>query len=1720
MTEHDNEYMTQGTESSGSSSSFPLSGATLVPSSMSSSAPATSQPTRKSRLIMDSDDEMEDDGAIRPEEEDMLNLPMGYQSLDMNFGQDFVATGPSTIDNCNQDRIHVNPVDLGSRAPTQGESRPSTSTRDEDDLFGDDFFAQFGADGELEFQEGLNKKPLFSRRIPLLEATDESNDGPDNEDLGLEKLSISQSHRTKSGAPPVTETTRSTHTASSSTTITSSIPSRLNSFGRSSSSTEHLSSKSHGRSQHEDELYEMAARQEDAMLDDLIRQDEMLRDEGAGLQELLEAQFHEQELSMRQTSDTNKRKGPGINPATTAASAESSDIAETIAEYDRFLAESALIGNSGLENAIEASKRSRLQPPPERSGRSGLSTKAKAPEVKKYDYTLPPATGSFIKAKSSSGESFYLPKKVRTNEAKNSFMQQLLPNEKGSSLLTVPIHRMMDEMEMEIRNQKEEALLLLEDDDVMGLEDDPTSGPNERLWVDKYRPKKYTDLMGDERVNREVLSWIKEWDQCVFGRKYHKFTPEHKKQQFKEFRKPDALGRPDRKVLLLTGPPGLGKTTMAHVIARQAGYNVVEVNASDDRTGASIKGKIEAALEIQSILGSDKPNMLVIDEIDGVSSSGGEQSFIKLLVDIATVEVASKEETSKAGGGGRKNNKKFTKKPLMRPIICICNDQYAPVLRPLRTIAQIYQFKKPSVRTVVNRLQQICEIEQVPSDTRAFGVLYEMTEGDMRSCLNTLQFIKNKSRTSPRIAADATQSSPYKSGASSGSSGDGLTVEALTKSTIGRKDQNKTLFSVWEEIFQATYARKTRSALKVMEEGREGLVKDDNNTYVSRMVGIVQNNGDYDKLMQGCFENYPTMIFHDVAMSKVVEMTEWLAFYDQLNYRVSSNFEYEVGGYMAYALASFHRFFAGSVRQKIEYPRKDYESFVAHKANESILQGMALNLPAKVQRHFRKSNFATELLSPFLRILSPFLRPVNKQLIKPDERAVLMRLVDIMIHFQLTFIQEKTEDGQFLYRLEPSIEKLGDFSTIGLKNVLTNRYAVRQLIAQEIEMELVRRTEAAKEAKMGAFFGKTGQNASMLTGVSASVLPMEPELSLKEATDFFGRAIVVPDSSHAGAGGTLSLDMMDRPKKKTRIWYKFNEGFSNAVKAKAISHVNLYFMTPCLLFTKIASTITWEQFLAFWPIPVFFLLFSAVSWTLAKYGSRFLRFNRDEEKFVIASVLFSNTNSLPMALVQSLALSAAGAQLLRDEHDTQEQAAARGISYILFYAIFGNLVRWSYGFTLLVPKDPEPSLAPSIDSPLSVQASPPPELENVLVDADEPSGSGPANRVIDTAPSSPRTLYGEHNDNYADYMGDDDDHSDSQDPRTRRNSAASLFSITKKAKRNQHSTNLQPISPPTQSPRGLSLGFPSRRQNRKHVKGSTRKMLRQKATTALERIRQVLTPPLFTALLALVIGLVPALHQLIMGADSKFYAYVIRPIEGCGAAAIPMILLCLGAQVVHLASTNAATPDPRRPAPPQRRRSSNIPSVFPHAHSISDSSSSEDDEQEDPGWLRIPNQGSRKAHTQGRGQTTLSHASSSTTLYQQHNDQASDDELPTPGQLLPSSDNGLTETGLYLRGHRYKKITPVAFTLLARMVLAPLICLPAILFHPSNMSPILTMDPMFTLTLMLLAAAPTAINMTQLCQIKGFFETEMAQVLFWSYCVLGIPCVLGWSLVGLWAAAR
>jgi chromosome transmission fidelity protein 18 len=166
------------------------------------------------------------------------------------------------------------------------------------------------------------------------------------------------------------------------------------------------------------------------------------------------------------------------------------------------------------------------------------------------------------------------------------------------------------------------------------------------LWTDKYRAKKFMDLLGDERIHRDIMRWIKHWDYCVFGRdipkssSYHSSYNNHnnhnnsntgnqsgkfsstnaKPATFGGVQAPDPYQRPQQRILMLHGPPGLGKTTLAHVAAKMAGYEVLEINASDDRSGSAARDKIVDAVETAGIDRRGrrgKERCVILDECDG-----------------------------------------------------------------------------------------------------------------------------------------------------------------------------------------------------------------------------------------------------------------------------------------------------------------------------------------------------------------------------------------------------------------------------------------------------------------------------------------------------------------------------------------------------------------------------------------------------------------------------------------------------------------------------------------------------------------------------------------------------------------------------------------------------------------------------------------------------------------------------------------------------------------------------------------------------------------------------------------------------------------------------------------------------------------------------------------------------------------------------------------------
>ncbi len=63
------------------------------------------------------------------------------------------------------------------------------------------------------------------------------------------------------------------------------------------------------------------------------------------------------------------------------------------------------------------------------------------------------------------------------------------------------------------------------------------------------------------------------------------------------------------------------------------------------------------------------------------------------------------------GGSGKKGSQQ---RPLCRPIICICNDLYAPALRPLRDVARVFQFSPPASERLTARLAHICQVGGSP----------------------------------------------------------------------------------------------------------------------------------------------------------------------------------------------------------------------------------------------------------------------------------------------------------------------------------------------------------------------------------------------------------------------------------------------------------------------------------------------------------------------------------------------------------------------------------------------------------------------------------------------------------------------------------------------------------------------------------------------------------------------------------------------------------------------------------------------------------------------------------------------------------------------------------------------------------------------------------------------------------------------------------------------
>lgn len=147
-------------------------------------------------------------------------------------------------------------------------------------------------------------------------------------------------------------------------------------------------------------------------------------------------------------------------------------------------------------------------------------------------------------------------------------------------------------------------------------------------------------------------------------------------------------------------------------------------------------------------------------------------------------------------------------------------------------------------------------------------------------------------------------------------------------------------------------------------------------------------------------------------------------------------------------------------------------------------------------------------------------------------------------------------------------------------------------------------------------------------------------------------------------------------------------GHFDADKQKFLANLNVMLFTPCLIFTKLASQLNADKLLDLGVIPVIFVITTLVSYTVARVVSKLFGFNRRAANFVTAMGVFGNSNSLPISLVISLSQTLKGLHWDRIPGDNDDEVAARGILYLMIFQQLGQLVRWSWGYhILLAPKD-------------------------------------------------------------------------------------------------------------------------------------------------------------------------------------------------------------------------------------------------------------------------------------------------------------------------------------------------------------------------------------------------------------------------------------------------
>ncbi|KAL0067452.1 hypothetical protein AAF712_005439 [Marasmius tenuissimus] len=504
---------------------------------------------------------------------------------------------------------------------------------------------------------------------------------------------------------------------------------------------------------------------------------------------------------------------------------------------------------------------------------------------------------------------------------------------------------------------------------------------------------------------------------------------------------------------------------------------------------------------------------------------------------------------------------------------------------------------------------------------------------------------------------------------------------------------------------------------------------------------------------------------------------------------------------------------------------------------------------------------------------------------------------------------------------------------------------------------------------------------------------------------------------------------------------------------RQLNKLNVSLFTPALLFSKVAFFLSPEKLRELWVVPVFFVVVTVVSMATSYILGTIFRLKKSQRAFAMAASMFMNSNSLPIALMQSLVVTM-HKELKWTDDDNKNTMLGRALTYLVLYSTLGMILRWSYGVRLLsqaddevqegtirLPKNDDEEQRPLFpssperytdepyddhaqtngsDSTATLAAGHTPIPEIIVIDTNiHPGMKRKDSKFYNSFPNSPN----QSRVNLPDIDTADNSRANSDDEEDEENDVQVTSAPLPMHRRPSHAGSVSS----TRSP-GI----------RKFFRHAKRRVARVWLT-----FNEFMTVPLWAALLSIIVALVqPFQHALDVH---------MQPVKGAltsaGNCSIPITLVVLGAYF-YPEKKDEASVEPTGSNPP--------------------------------------------------GQTDLE-SSSSSTLIQQMRDVLHGGK---PAQARPTG-TGETKT--------------VFIAVFSRMILTPVLLMPLMAWAAKFDMQKVFDDPVFVVSNVLLVASPPALTLAQITQAASgdAFERLISRTIFWSYCIVTPPTTILYVVIGL-----